>query len=454
MSAKRLFLYAFFVLAVLLTAHSSDLRSQSVHSPSLPPSPPVASVKPVTDDYYGKKISDPYRYMENLSDPQVQGWMKAQNDYTRSVLAGIPGRDQLLARIRVLDESVPQVQAQRLPGNFYLILKRNPSEILYKLYLRQGLNGEDKLLVDPEQVKLVAANEGKGKNAIQYFGPSLDNQYVAVDIAPGGSERDAEMHVFAAASGRETGDVAARAWGGGLGWLPDNRSFVYLKAQKLPPGAPATEIEQKVRTYLHVMGTDAEQDPAVFGYGVVPSISVDPKYFALVSAPPNSDYALGMINSGVSPNSAYYIEPLSDLGKTNSAWRKLADLSDDVSDVEVFGNDLYVLTFKDALRYKVLRLDARHPDLAAAETVVPAGQAVVSGINPAQDALYVQLLDGGLHCILRVPYGPHPKVEELALPFKGSAFVGTDLRLPRALLFLTAWTKAFAIYAYDLKRSR
>ncbi len=449
MSAKRLCLYAFASLALLLTARFTDLRSQSVSSSAMPTSPPVAPVRPVTDDYFGTKVVDPYRYMENLGDPEVQAWMKAQNDRTRAVLTSIPGREPLLARIRTFDETVPQVYAARLPGDVYLIMKRNPSEILSKLYLRQGLNGGDKLLVDPEQVKIAAENQSKGRNAIQYLGPSLDSRYVGVGVAPGGSERDTEMHLFEAASGREVGDVVQRAWGGSPIWLPDNRSFVYTKLQKLPPGAPATEIEQKVRTYLHVIGTDPEQDPAVFGFDVVPSIEVAPTYMANVAAPPNSRYALGSINSGVSPNSEYYIEPLANLGKTNEAWRKLADFSDDVNDVEVHGDELYVLTYKNAPRYKVLRLDARHPDLASAETVVPAGEAVVSAISPAQDALYVQLLDGGMNRVLRVPYGPHPQVEEVSLPFKGSAFLSTDPRLPGALLNLTSWIKGFRIYAYD-----
>jgi prolyl oligopeptidase len=448
MRALRLLLFPFAFAALLFTAPTSEMRSQS-GKPSSPPSPPVAAVKPVTDDYYGTKIVDPYRYMENLKDPEVQAWIKAQNDYTRAVLAGLPARAQLLARIRTFDETVPQVSAARLPGDLYLIQKRNPSEILSKLYLRHGINSEDKLLVDPEKVQLAPANQGKGKNAIQFFSPSLDNQIVGVGIAPGGSERDTEIHFFEAASGHESGDVVPRAWGGVPNWLPDNRSFVYGKLQKLPPGAPATEVEQKWRSYLHVLGTDAEQDPAVFGYGVVPSIKVPATYVAGVNVAPASRYALGLVNDGAAPNSAFYIEAVADLGKTNSAWRKLADYSDDVTDVEVHGDDLYVLTFKNALRYKVLRLDARHPDLASAETVVPPSEAVVTAINPAQDALYVQLLDGGINGVLRVPYGPHPKAEEVALPFKGSAFLGTEPRVPGPLLYLTSWTKAFTIYAYD-----
>jgi prolyl oligopeptidase len=409
----------------------------------------VAAVKPVTDDYYGTKIVDSYRYMENLNDPEVQAWMKAQNDYTRAALASIPGRTQLLARIQELDQAVPRVFAQQLPGDLYLVQKRLPTEDVAKLYLRLGLTGEDKLLVDPEKVTLAVPNQGKGKNTIHYFAPSRDNKYVAVGIAPGGSERDTEIHIFETATGREVGDVVPRAWAASPNWLADNHSFVYSKLQKLPPGAPATEIEQKMRSYLHVLGTDAEQDPAVFGYGAVPSISVDPTYFALVTAQPTWDYAVGAINDGASPNSAYYIQPVSDLGKTNSAWRQMADFGDDVTDVEVHGNDLYVLTFKNALRYKVLRLDACKPDLASAETVVPQSQAVVTAISPAQDALYVTLLDGGLNRVLRVPYGPHPQVEEVALPVLGTADFATEPRVPGALLYLTSWTRAFTIYAYD-----
>ena len=66
---------------------------------ALPPRPPTAPVRSMVDDYFGTKAVDPYRYMENLNDPQVQTWMKKQNDYTRAVLALIPGRPKLLAEI-------------------------------------------------------------------------------------------------------------------------------------------------------------------------------------------------------------------------------------------------------------------------------------------------------------------------------------------------------------------
>ena len=84
----------------------------------------------------------------------MQSWFKGQNDYTRSVLAAIPGRGRLLARIEELDRSVPKIFAWRLPENLYLVAKLLPGENVLKLYKRRGLIGEDTLLLDPERITL------------------------------------------------------------------------------------------------------------------------------------------------------------------------------------------------------------------------------------------------------------------------------------------------------------
>jgi len=404
---------------VLFSLRTGHMRARPADE-AAPSRPPAAPVRPVTDDYYGVKVADPYRYMENLKDPEVQAWMKAQNDYARAVLAGIPGRQQLLARIRELDQSVPQVGAVRLPGDVNEIQKQLPGEDVAKFYLRRGLAGEDKLLVDPDTIEISAANraKGKGRNTAGMAVLSNDLRYAAVTIIPGGAENDTELHVIETATGRETGDVILRAVGQEIGypyWLRDNHSFVYGRYQKLAPGAPVTEEAQKYRAYLHVLGTDPDKDTAVFGYGVVPSIDVDPSLIACIQTQPDSRYALGVLNGSSTPNSAYYITPVDSLGKSNTLWRKAADFSDGVTSVAVHNDDLYLLTYKNAALYKVIRTDARRPDLASAEAVVPPSQAVVTGISPAQDALYVQLLDGGINRILRVPYGPHPKAQDVAL---------------------------------------
>jgi prolyl oligopeptidase len=455
MQARRNFC-AVAVGPILLFAPAVLSQTPSATSTSIL-SPPVAPVREVVEDYHGTKVSDPYRYMENLKDPEVEAWFKGQNDYTRATLAKIPGRAKLLSRIRELDQSVPRVGADRLPGDVYLIWKRLPTEDTAKIYLRSGLKGNDRLLVDPEKIKLIAEDQAKGKNETTSARVSPDGRLLLVGIIPGGSETNNELHVIEIATGRELEDVIAHgACAEGLfaSWLPDSHSFVYGRLQNLPAGAPAEQVRQNFRSYLHVLGTDPEQDKPVFGNGAVPSIEVDPSLIASVDIPEGSRYAIGMLNGSVTPNSAYYITPVESVGKPDTPWRKIADFADGVTDVRVQGNDLYLLTYKDAPRSKIIRIDARKPDLASAETVVPQGEAVITNIGRARDALYVNLMDGGIGRLLRVPYGATPKAEKVALPFDGTVYLNTNPQLVGCLLYATTWTKAFKVYAYDPNTKR
>ena len=312
--------------------------------------------------------------------------------------------------------------------------------------------GQDRLLVDPEKITLTAANQSKGKNDFRGYRVSDDGRYIAVGIVPGGAEDNSELHVFEIASGRETGDAILHGADGlGTYWLPDSRSFVYERTQPVPPGAPGTELEQPSGSYLHVLGTDPEKDTLVFGYGAVKSIDVDPKLDSTVLTQPGARYVIGVLDDahGITPNNAYYIAPVDSIGKPNPVWRKVADVADGVKQIIVHHDDLYLLTYKDAPRYKVLRLDARKPNLAGAEIVVPPGEAVITSMSAAQDALYVDLMDGGINRLLRVPYGPNPTAERVALPFDATFSVQTDPRLPGALLFMESWVKARKAYAFD-----
>ena len=226
----------------LMLAVSVGARAQ----PTGPQAPPAAPVRPVVDKYYGTSVSDPYRYMENTDDPAVQAWMKSQNDYTRAMLARIPGRHQLLSRIEELDNSVPRIDATCLPGNLCIVVNRLPGEQAVKLYRRTGPTGPDTLLVDPQKIQLQPAAQSKGANTLAGWAVSRDNRYLAVGVIPGGSELDGELHVIEIASGRETGDVirqiGAEAWW--PTWMPDNRSFTYGHIQKKMAGAPPTRRDR------------------------------------------------------------------------------------------------------------------------------------------------------------------------------------------------------------------
>ena len=269
--------------------------------------PPVARVRPVINDYFGTKIADPYRYMEHLDNPEVANWMKAQNEYTRRVLARISGRDELRARIEQLDKSVPARigGVVRLAGARYFYYKLLNTESVMKLYMREGTNGPEKLLVDPQAIS------GKDvPSAISYFWPSSDGRYVVYGISMGGSEK-AVLHILDTATARDTGETIDRAdFNDTIGWLPGSHSFLYNRLQKLRPHAPEAEREIKSRVYLHVIGTNPERDKVVFGYGLSPLVKVEPADIPVVETFPNVPFALGVVTHGSQNEISIYAAPL------------------------------------------------------------------------------------------------------------------------------------------------
>lgn len=428
--------------------------SAQTHPPVSPAAPPPTPVRTVVDDYYGTKISDPYRYMEDLKNPEVQAWLKAQNDYTRSVLTRIPGHQNLLNRIKQLDEatSARVFNIHRLPRDRYFYQKRLANEDVAKVYMREGAGGPETLLIDPARL----ATGESPSYAINYFAPSFDGALVAYGASPGGSEQ-AVIHIIDVATGRETGETIDVGWFGYPSWLPAGRSFLYNRMQQLEPGMPPAERKLKSKVYLHIVGTDPDKDPVVFGYDVSPTVKVAPTDIPFVSIWPGSPYAFGVVGHGVQNEITMYAAPLNSIGHGEIPWRKIVDVEDEVTGFVPHGEDIYLLSHKGASRGQITRTSLSHPDPAHAEIVVRAGEAVVRGLVIAADGLYVQLLDGGIGRLLRVPFtaAGEGKVEPVPLPMDGSLWIeSTDPRVPGLVLSLASWTKAPAIYAYDVRTKR
>jgi prolyl oligopeptidase len=408
--------------------------------------PPVAPVRPVTDVYYGIKVVDPYRYMENLKNPKVDAWFKAQNTYTRAVLAKIPGRAALLARITALDESTSArvTDVRQLPGGRYFYQKRLASENVYKLYTRDGLKGPEKLVLDPASY---AASKGS-HNSISYYSPSWDGSLVAVGVSAGGSE-NAVIHIIDVTTGKESPETIDRARFGSVNWRPDNHSFFYNRLQKLAPGESPIAAEEKSIDYLHIVGTNPESDIPVLGYDLDKNVGIAPTDLPFVATAPGSSYALAYLVHGVLNEVTLYSAPLDSVGRPGTPWQKICDISDDVTGGDIHGDDLYLLTHRDAPRFKVVMTSVVHPDIEHARTVVPQSESVIKSVSAAADALYVQETDGTVGLIKRLPYsGGQP--EDLTLPFQGTvAITSSDQRIPGVLLDMTSWARAPRIYSYD-----
>ena len=417
-----------------------------ISAQNVPMAPPVAPVRPVTTDYYGTSVTDPYRYIENLSDPEVDAWFKAQNAYTRGVLAKIPGRDPLLARIRELDQSTPAKvhDVNLIPGGRYFYQKMLANEIVSRLYVRDGLDGQERVLLDPAKYPAPAGSH----NAISYYTPSWDGKMVAVGVSAGGSE-NAIIHILEADTGKELPETIDRARFGAIAWRPDNRSFFYNRLQKLAAGQPLTDYEQKSIDYLHVIGTSIDQDAPVFGFGLSPRAEIAATDLPFVFANYNSPWAFGYIAHGVLNEATLYKAPLDSIGKPGTPWEKVCDVADDVTGLAVHGDELFLQSHKGAPHFKVIRTSLSHPDVEHATVVVPESDRVIKNISTAQDGLYIQESDGVVGMLERLAYdGATP--QEVKLPFEGTVSVAaSDERIPGVLMTMTSWARAPRIYSFD-----
>jgi prolyl oligopeptidase len=404
--------------------------------------PPVAPVRPVTDEYFGIKVVDPYRYMENLDDPMVQAWLKGQADYTRSRLDAIPGRAGVLADIKKYVESVPARvrDVHRSFGGRYFYLKTLAGQSLAKLYMRQGIDGKEVLLIDTDQF---IGPKGEPA-AINSYEPSDDGQLVAYTVSLGGAEIGS-LRIRNVDSGKDTGEAIDRIWEGDTAWRPDNQSFFYNRLQKLGPDSSPLELEQRSKVYLHIVGHSPDEDAAVFGIGISPDVEIAPADLPFVMVQPGSDYAVGVIEHGVQRESTLYVALAASLGTPAARWTKLCDTDAGVTDLAVQGSDIYLLTHKEAPRFKILMTSLSHPDIANAQTILPQSQGVMRSLHTAADGLYATESDGGVSHLIRVPYGGTPTL--LKLPVEGSVGVdSSDPRLGGVVFSLTSWTQAARIF--------
>jgi len=425
----------------VLTALSVSLSSQ-VHSQSPVPAAPH---REVADTYFGTVVIDPYRWMEapTPKNPEFRAFLEAQNKHTRSVLDRIPGRAPLAARIRALDDTITSVAALEVKGGRWFYLKTEPGVEHRKLYVREGPTGKERLLIDPQRRPAPSGSH----LSIDYLYPSPDGRLLAYGLSAAGSEKTV-LHILDVASGRVLPDSITRAQFPEVSWESDNRAF-YLNRLSAASDTNPAERYRNTRAYQHVVGHSSAEDEELLGTGTNANVAVGPDDFPSLRVPPGTPYIFAYLNHGVRPELTLYSVPRSAFKGKHTAWRKIADVDDGVTQFTARGEDVFLLTHQDAPRFKVIRTRAGAPDLEHAEVIVPAGRAVVQSIGVASDALYVEEMEGGLARLRRVPYGGG-QGERLQMPFDGSIdFFVADVRRPGIIVRLQSWTHSPLWYSYD-----
>lgn len=403
---------------------------------------PAAPVRNVPETFFGTVVDDPYRDFEDTKAPAVAAWMKAHSDFAHATLKRIGGRQALREKLEQYDSSAAArvTAVQRLPGDLFFFERRGAKDDQFKLYLRRGLNGSDKLLFDPETLK---KKTGK-PHAINYYSASPDGKLVAVGVSAAGSE-DASMRFIDTATGRQRGPEIPRAQFGAIAWAPDSSAIYFHRMQALAKGAPATDKYQRSSVVVMKPGAGEAGIRTVLTAGV--DLGIPVTEFPIVDVLPDGRVVATAVD-GVSPDFAAWHSTLAALRAGKPEWQKLCTREDGVTGLALQGERVYALTFKGASRFKLLGGALQGFSPATATVLVAESQRVLTGIASAMDGLYLEARDGNVKRLFKLAHADGAQPQEVPLPVLGS-FSMSSVRTDQAglLLDLQSWTRARQIYA-------
>ena len=402
--------------------------------------PPVAVIKNVGETLHGVVVNDPYRYFENVASPEVQVWLKAQGDAAREALDKIAIRDALEKRITELTDATGDSVRDivRMPGDRLYYMKRTKGERQFKLAMRVGMTGAERVLVDAE----VAAKRTGVPHAINYFVPSWDGKYVAYGMSAGGSE-DASLYLLDVKTGSTIGEAIPRVYGAVVNWLPDSRSLTFNQLKPPTPGEPESEAYLDTQVLWLKVGDPVAKAKAVFGPTVTKNLGLARLDVGVIFFTPGSPWMIARTTDTTLQEGFLFVAPVADLGRPNLRWTQISAFADGITDAELRGNDLFVLTHMNAPRKKVLKLDLRKPQLSlAVEVAMPPKDAVLEGFQLSRDAIIASVREG-TQVVLRRYKAGDALGEAITMPFKGAAQTHADPAhaYADALYTLSGWTE-------------
>jgi prolyl oligopeptidase len=438
------------LVAILFAANAfanDATAAQVLPTALLSPQRALPPTRPVTETFFGIKVTDPYRYMEDTGQPEVVDFMRGESAHARRVLDAIPGREKLEQRINELSQAnaavfgVQVTGADKNPRIFYTRL--TPGMNARALFMRDGFRGAEHLVFDAASL----SKDGR-RYAIDFFRASPDGRHVVVAVAAGGSEETTLRILEVTSTGaRDTGvEIDRIGFADDTAWANDSRSLFYNRLP-LQKAGEAKNRYLNSRAYRHVLGRPATRDETLLGNGVggvaladidIPSVQLSADGKTLV----------GRVEHGDAREISIYIGSAAQIGG-EIVWRRIIAPADHVTAFALHNLALYLLTKKDAPRFKVVRMGISGTNVASvanATTIVPQGDTVIAQIEVALDGLYIREILGGVDRLQRLNFSNSVfsggKLEFVRLPFDVSIRqIITSPTRPGALLRLESWTE-------------
>jgi prolyl oligopeptidase len=390
MNARAVIASAAVVLSASAPSFAADAR------PAYPPT----RVQEVTDDYFGTKVVDPYRWLEDESQPEVKAWVTQQNALTRSYLDAIPERAALRARLESLYKATVAT-APHVRGETFFYTRRPDGKNQPIVYVSQGrMKAGERMLVDPNTWS------ADGTVAMDWNSPSPDGSLFAYGRSASGSEKTT-LHIVNVKTGAELADQIPNTRAASLAWREDGAGFYYERYPE-PGSVPAGDENYYRHIYYHKIGDDVAKDVQIYG-----------------KDRPKEDWE----EVYASNDYRYVFLSLSLDWAKNDLFVRKADGGAEFTPVsvggdgtvagEVLGDRLILRTDIGAPHYRIVSAPLDKPGQENWKDLIPESDVVIENYEVVGDRILVQTLDNA-HSRLWIYDGNGKRLSEVALPTLGT----------------------------------
>jgi prolyl oligopeptidase len=394
------------------------------------PAPPIAEKRPLNEIYYGTKIVDNYHWLEDGNTPDTQKWVEGEMAYTRALLDPLPGRDAIQKRLTEL-LSIGNISAPQIGGKYYFHTRREGMQNQPVLYVREGVAGKDRVLVDANQL---AAD---GTIALDWFQPSENGRYLAYGTSPSGSEMST-LHIVETKTGKLLPDTIERTRAASIAWMPDNSAFYYTRYPK-KGDVPAGQEMYNRHVFYHELGTDPAIDPLIFGEGR------DPEDWPSLNIDNDGRFLLITVEQGWTKSELF----LMDMKKGTPPTR-ITTGKNFIYRATVYNGRLYITTNEDAPRYRVFMAEAGEYDRDDWKELIPQTGSVLQDVGLWGGKVFTQYEQNATSQLKIFDLGGK-LVSEIQLPALGTVFEAQG-KWDRDEIFygFESFTMAPSVYRYDL----
>jgi prolyl oligopeptidase len=399
---------------------------------------PQARIDNVVDDYFGTKVPDPYRWLENPDSPESRAWIEAENKITFGFLEKIPAREQIKNRMTKLWNYERYGIPIRENGH-YFYKKNSGLQNQSVLYYADTLASDPKVLLDPNQLS------SDGTVALQDFVSSRNAKLLAYGLSASGSDW-MEWKVRDVESVTDLSDHLKWIKFSSVAWTADNKGFYYARYAEPKPGTELEETNYYQKLYYHLLGTPQSADKLVYErkdekeWGFGPAVTDDGRYLLVA------------VSKTTSPKNLLFYQDLQD---KNS---KVIELINNFEAEYTFlGNEGPLFWFKtdlNAPKGRIIAIDTRNPEKQNWKEIIPTAADTIETATLMNNKFIVSYLKDA-RSVVKV-FNRDGKFErDLDLPGIGSVsgFFGRQSDTETFYGF-TSYTTPFTIYRYDLKADK